>query len=86
MLYGILQDKDFLNRITSYNVCYTKLLRYASDSSGYYTSLLERLRPPAESYQLDGSVLGYTGISDKESVMADLNLLSKNKKLRNNFV
>jgi len=59
---------------------------YTSQGSEYYVSLLERLRPPAESYQLDGSIVGYTGISDKESVIADLDLLSKNKKLPNDLV
>lgn len=59
---------------------------YTSQGSEYYTSLSERLRPPAESYQLDGSIVGYTGISDKESVMTDLHLLSKNKKLPKDLV
>ena len=30
ILFGIENDVDFIARITSYNVCYTKLLRCAS--------------------------------------------------------
>jgi SecD/SecF fusion protein len=59
---------------------------YNSDNSQNHTSLLEKLNPQIESYSLEGSIVGYTKMSDKESVMADLQLLKKNKKLPRDLV
>ena len=82
----MMEQYSYLSRITSYNVCYTKLLRADEDGS---TPAPRKVWTASgfQTWKLDvAEWLSYSNTHGSAPVFADFSLLARSECMRNNFV